>query len=256
MFRLKSWHVGLLVVVILFGGILATSAFGWWQTESTRTPERYAQGDLAGQYRPDDIRGSYTFGDISALFDIPLADLVYAFALPPEVDAAQFQCKDLESMYASLAEQGQEIGTSSVRLFVALYRGLPIELEEDAFFPAQAVVLLKMKAALTAEQIDYLDAHSVLLDASAPQEAPQLLVETPVAPAETEHAEGSERMIKGSTTFREVLDWGVPQAVIERVIGAPLPNPLTVIRDYCASQGLSYGVIKAALQVEVDAAGQ
>lgn len=57
-----------------------------------------------------------------------------------------------------------EIGTNSVRLFVALYKSLPFELSDTTYLPASAVVMLKEKAKLTQEQITFLDAHSVTLD--------------------------------------------------------------------------------------------
>jgi len=36
------------------------------------------------------------------------------------------------------------------------------------------------------------------------------------------------------------------------VIGAPIPNPLTKVKDYCAEQGLDFETVKATLQIEVD----
>jgi hypothetical protein len=52
------------------------------------------------------------------------------------------------------------------------------------------------------------------------------------------------------------LDWGVSQEVIEQIMGMPMPNPLTKVKDYCAEKGLDFETIKAALQIEVDKAGQ
>jgi hypothetical protein len=66
-------------------------------------------------------------------------------------------------------------------------------------------------------------------------------------------AESTDRLNKGKTTFREVLDWGGgSQEVIEQVIGAPMPNPLTKVKDFCTEKGLDFEVIRPALQVEVD----
>ncbi len=56
------------------------------------------------------------------------------------------------------------------------------------------------------------------------------------------------------TTFQEVLDWGVSQSVIEQILGTPMPNPLTTIKDFCTAQGLSFETVKAQLQAEVDKA--
>jgi len=79
-----------------------------------------------------------------------------------------------------------------------------------------------------------------------------------VAPAQTAEpapeAESTERLVKGKTTFQDVMDWGVPQAVIEQIMGVPMPNPLTKVKDFCAEQGLDFETIKVALQAEVDRA--
>jgi len=44
----------------------------------------------------------------------------------------------------------------------------------------------------------------------------------------------------------------VSQEIIEQVMGAPMPNPLNTIKDFCAEQGLDFETIKPALQAEVD----
>ena len=70
-----------------------------------------------------------------------------------------------------------------------------------------------------------------------------------------EHDESeSDRLIKGKTTFREVLDWGVPQETIESVLGQSMPNPLLTVKDFCLEQGLEFATVKEALQVYVDSA--
>lgn len=267
MLKLRSWQLGASVLAVIFGGVLLTSAFGWWQTESTKEPVKYESGDAAGEYNPVDIRGSYTFGEISALFEIPYEDLAAAFRLPEDADPAVIACKDLEEMYLELANAGTEIGTASVRLFVSFYRGLPYEPDEETFLLRPAAQILKRKAALTEEQLAYLDAHTVDLQASANTPAEQTGVEaneeppaeaaesTPVVPVQDHEAE-NERMVKGPTTFREILDWGVPQETIEQIIGGPIPNPLIVVKDYCLEQGLSFSEIKIALQEAVDTAGE
>jgi hypothetical protein len=267
MLKLKSWQLGAAVLVLIFGGVMVTSAFGWWQTESTKIPVKYETGDAAGEYNPIDIRGSYTFADISTLFEIPYEDLAAAFHLPADADPEIIACKDLEEMYLYLAESGTEIGTASVRLFVALYKGLPYDLdaEEDTYLLRPGVQLLKRTANLTEEQLAFLAAHAVDLQdsenaASAAQNTPAedassdpQAANTP-APASEEHAESTDRMVKGPTTFRDVLDWGVSQETIEQIIGGPMPNALTVIKDHCTAQGLAFGEIKTALQTVVDAA--
>jgi hypothetical protein len=238
--KLNSKVLGLLVFVILFGGIALSAALGQWNTESTKVPAKFAAGEAAGEYIPGDIRGSYAFGDIATYFPVPLADLQTAFALPEGVDPATFQCKSLESLYAGLPN---EIGTSSVQLFVAWYSGLPIEDPVDVYLPAPAADLLIARGTLGAEQLAYLQSHRVELG-TAPLPTP--------APQQTESGAESDTTIKGKTTFQEVLDWGVPRDVIERIIGNPIPAPGVKIKDYCAANGLSFETVKEALQIEVD----
>jgi hypothetical protein len=35
------------------------------------------------------------------------------------------------------------------------------------------------------------------------------------------------------------------------VIGAPMPDPLVKVKDYCTEKGLDFETVKAALQAEV-----
>ena len=65
--KLGSKALGIILVVILFGGITLSTALGYWQTKSTKQPIRFQEGEAAGEYNPADIRGSYTFGEISPI---------------------------------------------------------------------------------------------------------------------------------------------------------------------------------------------
>ena len=84
--------------------------------------------------------------------------LAKALGVEAVADQAAFKVKDLETRYASL---DREIGTASLRLFVALYKGLPYDLTEDTYVPAPAVEILKQSSKLTAEQLKYVEIHSV-----------------------------------------------------------------------------------------------
>ena len=248
--RLTSKPLGLIVLAIFVGGISLSTWMGWWQTESTKEPVKYDEGEFAGSYNPADIRGSYTFGDINRVFEIPMTDLANAFLLP-EGDQANMKVSELESIYVTAAENGMEIGTGSVRLFVAYYLGLPFDTNEE-FLPAPASEILKNRNNLSAEQITYLENHSVPLEilGQAPQTESTEVEETPVLATivPEEHTEEEDQTIKGKTTFREVLDWGVSQEDIEIVLGVGMPNPLTNIKDFCLEQGLEFTTIKTNLQ--------
>lgn len=69
----------------------------------------------------------------------------------------------------------------------------------------------------------------------------------------SEHSDSGDRIIRGRTTFGELIQWGLTQAQIEAVLGVEMPsNPAVVIRDYCTEKGLSFGQVKAGLQAELD----
>lgn len=240
---LKSKTLAVLLVTFLFGGILISSAFGWWQTESTKQPATFSEGEFAGQANPADIRGSYSFGDISAAFSVSPAVLAQAFGIS-EADPAAFPVKNLETIYA---DSPQEIGTGSVRLFVAFYTGLPFDLTsaETTYLPQSAAQILRELGTLTPERLAFLENHTLTASEAAP--APEAASVTPT-PAAAE----SETTVKGKTTFGELLAWGVPQAVIENLIGAPMPDPAMTVKDYATAQGLDFETLRPALQAEVD----
>jgi hypothetical protein len=269
--RITPRWMAVLVVTILFGGILLSNALGEWTTKSTKEPLTFAEGEFAGEYNPADIRGSYTFGDVSELFDIPLEDLAVAFRVS-EPDVAAVSVKTLEEKFVDL---GVDLGTSSVRLFVALYRGLPFDLTgEDTYLLPEATELLKQKASLSPEQLTYLESHTAkeatALSTPAILEVTQtseVIVESTPAFTPTggdgtpgggsgtpdpEHTPEANK-VGGKTTFQNLLDWGVKQEDIEKVIGQPLPAASLLIKDWATSQGLSFSTLKDQLQALVDA---
>lgn len=253
---LTSKTLAALVVVILFGGIFFSSAMGWWQTESTKEAAKITSGEFAGQANPDDIRGSYTFGDVEKNFAVPAAVLAEAFGVKDSNPAA-FAVKGLEGMYTGSA---QEIGTASVRLFVAFYKGMPYDLSTDTYLPESAAVILRARN-LSSEQSAYLAKHTVpnlgaTPATSAPQTAPQA-TQAPSAQstpqAETLAASSADRTVKGTTTFVDLLGWGVSQATSEKVLGTSMPAAqVTKIKDFCTEKGLNFETIRPALQAEVD----
>jgi hypothetical protein len=261
---LTSKPLAALVVVILFGGIFFSSAMGWWQTESTKEAAKITSGEFAGQANPADIRGSYTFGDVEKNFAVPAAVLAEAFGIK-DGNPAAFAVKGLEGMYFA---SGQEIGASSVRLFVAFYKGMPYDLSTDIYLPESAATLLRTRT-LSSEQAAYLAAHTVPNPGTAPvtstpqatralsaQSTPRA-TKAPSAQstpkAETPAASSTDRIVKGTTTFGDLLGWGVSQVTIEKVLGTSMPAAqVTKIKDYCTEKGLNFETIRPALQDEVD----
>ena len=247
----SKWLAGI-TFLVLFGGIGITTLLGWWQTESTKVPEKYVIEEYNEEYNPADIRGSYTFGDVSRIFGIPLEDLKIAFALPFE-DISALGLNQLEELFADAANNGMEIGTSSVQLFTAYYKGLPFDTDEE-YLPVSAMDILQANATLNDEQMAYLETHLVDLDMLENLETTDVQMSeetTTEIITEEEHSETEDFTIKGNTTFREVMDWGVPQETIEAIIGADMPNALFTVKDYCLENGLSFGEIKESLQAEI-----
>jgi len=242
--KIKSNTLAILVVVILFGGIFASSTMNMWKTECTKTPKHITEGAFKGQYNPEDIRGSYSFKDVSELFGISLEDLAYAFNIPEEIEPSQFKNKDLEKIYDN---QEFEIGNGSVKLFVALYKGLPYELQSDTYLLENAVQILKEKADLTKEQLEFLDSHTIDIKEVNINKDVNINIDVEQEEHDEEYA-----AVKGKTTFKDVIDWGVSEEKIEEIIGSSIPNPVMNIRDYCIDNGLSFSTVKSVLQEEVD----
>ena len=245
--KLTSKPLAIIVLLTIFGGIAFSSMMGWWVTESTKVPAAYTEGEFAGQANPADIRGSYTFGDIANSFAVTPDLLAQAFGVTSDNPVA-FAVKDLEGMYA---DSGYEIGTASVRLFVAWYTGVPFDTTgQEIYLPRAAADLLLAAGKLTPEQTAYLATYTVDVAQAAP-DAPTSIPEAAAGSA-PETAAAVDTTIKGKTTFGELLSWGLPQAAIEQIIGGPLPDPAMTVKDYVGSKGLDMETIKTALQAEVD----
>ena len=155
--RIKAWVMVAIAVVVFFGGIALSSALGYWKTTSEKIPAVIQEGENAGQADPMDIRGSYTFQNISDNFGIPIEDLARAFGVT--TNPAVFKCKDLEGLYGDLTDV--EIGTESVRYFVALYNGIPVQDSDAADLPASAAEVLRQKATLSDIQLEQLAQNTV-----------------------------------------------------------------------------------------------
>jgi len=236
--KIKSNVLGALVVVFVFGGVYLSSALNLWNTESSKIPVTITTGEFAGEYNPDDIRGSYSFSDINNLFDIPIETLEKAFVLPEGADASNFKNKDLEDLYENL---DVEIGNSSVKLFVALYKGLPYEITEDTYLPTQAVKILEERANLPKDKLDYLNNHSIeIKNTSMPINS------------DKEYESTEDNTVKGNTTFKELMNLGLTKDNIESLIGREISHTNITIKDFCLENEIDFSKTKYVLQNEVD----
>jgi len=247
--NLTSKPLAIIVLVVMLGGISFSSLMGWWQTETTKEPATFTEGEFAGMANPADIRGSYTLGDITNSFNIDPQILTQAFGIVTDNPAA-FAVKDLEAIYL---DSGFEVGTASVRLFVAYYNGLPFDTTgQEIYMPQSATDILLARGNLSTEQLAYLEAFTVNLGEAAVPAVETPVTESTPAAAETPSAVSEEYVIKGKTIFGDLILWGVSQETIEGIIGTPMPDPAMKIKDYATANGLDFETLKPALQAEVD----
>lgn len=157
--KIKSGTLAIVLVVLVFGGIFASDIAGLWKTESSKTAGVIEEGSSAGKKDPEDIKGSFSFLDISNNYDIPVSVLEKAFQIKNVESIEAFKAKDLEIYYGENIDK--EIGTSSIRLFVALYKGIEFEITEEIYLPEAAVKILKEKADIGKENLEYIEKNTV-----------------------------------------------------------------------------------------------
>lgn len=155
--KIKPQAAVIAVIAIFIIGIAGTNLAGVWSTKNTKTPVKLSEAKYSGAYNPADIRGSYTFSEISSLYSVPIKDLAAAFGIS-ETEAATFKCKDLEAKYATAK---YPLGTDSVRVFTAFYLGLPYMPTETTYLSGAAAEILKTKDKMSEEQLKYLNGHIV-----------------------------------------------------------------------------------------------
>ncbi len=64
----------------------------------------------------------------------------------------------------------------------------------------------------------------------------------------------TDRTVKGSTTFKMLLDWGVSEADIRKLFGGEMGATGVTVQDYCTEKGIEFSTVKTALQDLVNAA--
>lgn len=159
--KLKASGLAIIIIVLYFGGIFLSSLAGFWKTEGSKNAGVIEKGNSIGQKNPKDIKGSFSFNDIDSNFGISPEELGKAFEIKNVESIGAFKCKDLESYYGE--DIDREIGTNSIRYFVALYKGIEFELTEETYLPEGAVNILKEKGNLTKENLDYIEKHTVIV---------------------------------------------------------------------------------------------
>ncbi|MBI9104339.1 MAG: hypothetical protein JEY99_18115 [Spirochaetales bacterium] len=239
--KIRALSAGILLPILFIGGILITTATGYWMTESSKQPVKFETGEFAGESNPGDIRGSYSFSDLEKVFGIPVETLAKAYGFSDVEVPEDVKIKEFEEIYASSGDM--EVGTDSMRLFVALYKGLPFEPEETTALPEPAFNILRKEGASSDDVLQLYESRRVSLSGFISDG-----VET-----EVEHSE--EKLsgeIKGGTLFSELLDWGLSREQIEEVLGTTMGAPAMSVRDFCIDQGIEFSTVKTPIQELLD----
>lgn len=241
--NIKSKFIAPVILIFFIAGIAGSMMLNFWNTESDKTPAKIQSGEFEGMNDPGDIRGSYSFLDISNNFNIPVEILGKAFGVTGKTteELEAFKCKEFETIYSDLIKEG-EIGTDSVKLFVALYNKLPHTPEETTLLPLTALPILEEK--LGKQEIEKI--KDIFVDTSNIKVSETIKVST------ESHETAENRTIKGQTTFKNLLDWGLTKEEIENSLGMPMGKTGESVRDFCSEKGIEFSPIKEALQTIVD----
>lgn len=224
----STLKMAITIVVILIAGIGIGKLTNTFITESTKIPRKITTGEFTGEYDPADIRGSFTFSDISNSFDIPVDILAEAFDVA-KAQKEDFQVKSLEEIY-------DDIGTSSVRQFVALYKGLPYADESDRL-PESALDILLENNKITKEQYDAFAYGN--FEHSSDDENESLAL--------PQEEEGTHSRINSSTTIAQAIELGLSLENLEAVLDTKITNHDNIIKDVAKDNGLRFALIKDEL---------
>lgn len=242
--KMKSGMMVVTLLLVMFGGIFLADRLGLWATQN----DQISSGGGGGSSQetllvsdPSEIRGSTTFDSLLESFPIDQSVLYAAFMIPESLDPALLRSGDLESLFE---ETPIEIGNESMKIFIALYLGLDIELEATGF-PQSAVDLIIQEQPQLDEAVrSYLEENTV---AAKPLENPEIEVED----HEAEEAEEDDEhliQISGSTLFEDLLDMGLTVEALEDLFGEAYPGDQVRVKDYIEGLGLEYSTLKKSIE--------
>jgi len=227
--KLKLYLIPVLILIIIFGGIALSKSFGLWQTYTQKTPAKFESEAFQGENDPYDIRGSYTFQDIEINFDVSVKLLAEAFPISDD-NFETNKAKDVEDYYGEM-NLPYEIGTGSVKYFVALYNGLPFDGEEA--LPDTAISVLERDAKIEPDTMIGLQTDDVYAELSSEEMM------------HTELNEG-EFAITGDTTVKDTLNQGIIFEDLEAIIGN-IDDENSSIKDIAQRNGFAFGEVKDTL---------
>lgn len=239
--KVKTSYVPVILAAVFVVGIAGSNLIGIWAAEEERTPVKIAQGEFEGLPDPEDIRGSYSFGDLEEAFDVPAEVTAEAFGIRVD-DPSIIKAKDLELFYPDLGDD-VEIGTGAIKTFISLYTGIPYVGEDG--LPQNAVAVLEREGKWSDELAAEYDGRIVVLPES--EEVTMTVPDKPEDGTDEEHEETVIGEIKGKTTVAELIEWGMTLEEVEEVIGVEVPNVNMTVRDICNNNGISFGEKKLVL---------
>ncbi|PKL09173.1 MAG: hypothetical protein CVV51_05155 [Spirochaetae bacterium HGW-Spirochaetae-7] len=247
MIRIKTMPMAIIAVAAMLGGVAIAKSVGYYETTSSKNPVKFKTGEVAGLPNPADIRGSYTWMDIEKAFGVPGVEAAVAFSSPGNALDPADRVSTLEKIYAGILPAGLEIGTGAVRLYVALYTGLPFKAEEGSVLPPGALAILAARPGIDAASLKRYE-----IPVSAPAGS------TPVVAAPAtgtgSGTSSSGRVVVGKTTFGDLYGWGLTETQVEATTGFK-PGPRTQsVRDAATAAGIEFSTFKTALQALVDKA--
>ena len=68
----------------------------------------------------------------------------------------------------------------------------------------------------------------------------------------TEHTDDTEALVKGGTTFNDLLEWGLSVEEIEFVLGMEMGARSMTVRDFLMEKELEFSEYKEELQLLLD----
>jgi ferredoxin len=225
--KISTRALGIVSVAVLFVGIGFSMLLGLWNVASSKQPSLIRQGQFSGQPSPSDIRGSYTWDDVSKAFGIPSNVVMEAFGATSSTDRVSL----LEALYQGKVPEGQEVGTDSVRLFVSLYTGLPHSPEAGTLLPTSAIMVLEREGKVGPAGFGEDASAAVQIENLAPAGAQS------TSPAIS---------FTGKTTFKDLANAGYQLEDIEAAVGKPKSLNMAV-KDYAAEKGIEFSEMKSRL---------
>jgi len=239
MIKIKTPVLGIITVIILFGGIGISKLSGLWLVTSTKQPALIRSGEFEGMPNPSDIRGSYTWDEVSSAFGIPVESVLKAFGSADKEE----KVNSLETLFAGKVPEGAEIGTDSVRLFVSLMTALPHTPEETTVLPQSAVSILQKEGKADPSLIEEAAKKAVSgLFASGSGNT----AESASSESRASDQEKTAASITGKTTFKNLIDSGYDLKKIEEITGT-LEDINMVIKDYCTANGIEFSQMRTQL---------